>query len=213
VVGSCHVDLTPSSRSRTHQNQALNRQQSSPYLSPIATRRGRGARERRMFGQIETGGSRRRHFDAGPPGLKSAGGTPWFNARKAWTKNLQRRFHTGGTPVPRRRLKRWPYGPGTRCEQTPLHQCTSCLPASPAPEGRHNPCRGREAPGLEVAPPPIRSGGLRHRPFDAGPPGLKSAGGTPWFHSRRAWPKTLQRRSARAGRRCHEEEKCQPYGP
>jgi len=40
---------------------------------------------------------------AGPPGLKIADGTPWFNSRRAWTRNLQRRFRTGGTPVPRRR--------------------------------------------------------------------------------------------------------------
>ena len=57
-----------------------------PALSPIAARRGRGARERRMFGQIETGGSRHRHSDAGPPGLKIAGGTPWLHFTKCMDK-------------------------------------------------------------------------------------------------------------------------------
>jgi hypothetical protein len=40
-----------------------------------------------------------------------------------------------------------PSGPGTRCEPPLLQQHTSCLPAIPAPEGRHYLCRGRQAPG------------------------------------------------------------------
>ena len=77
-----------------------------PTSPQIATRRGRGARNRRLIVLIETGGSRHRHFDAGPPGLKSAGGTPWFNSRRAWRRNLQRRLHTGRTPVPRSRSRK-----------------------------------------------------------------------------------------------------------
>lgn len=55
--------------------------------SPPSLRVGGEEQEnRRLIGLIETGGSRHRHFDAGPPGLKIAGGTPWFNSRSAWTK-------------------------------------------------------------------------------------------------------------------------------
>jgi hypothetical protein len=67
-----------------------------------------------------------------------------------------------------------PYGPEEISGEIVSQQNTGCLPTTPAPEGRHNLCRGREAPGLEEAPPPIHTGGSRHRHFDAGPPGLKT---------------------------------------
>jgi hypothetical protein len=52
-----------------------------------------------------------------------------------------------------------------------------CSPKDlPAPEGRHNLCRGREAPGLdEKKLLPIPTVGSRHRHVDVGPPGLKNA--------------------------------------
>jgi hypothetical protein len=87
-----------------------------PTSPPIATRRGRGARKRRLIDLIETGGSRHRHFDAGPLGLKSAGGTPWLNSRNAWTKSPQRRLHTAGTPVLRGQVLGQSGGPEEKCD-------------------------------------------------------------------------------------------------
>ncbi len=79
-------------------------------------------------------------------------------------------IETGGSR--HRHGKCRPFGPGTRCEETPLQQCTSCLPASPAPEGRHNLGRGRTAPGPEREKSlPICNGGCRYQHFDVGPSG------------------------------------------
>ena len=129
------------------------------------------ARKRRMFGQIETGGSRHRHFDAGPPGLKSAGETPWFNSRNAWKLNLQGRLRTGGHKAGMGR----PYGPEEISGEIVSQQNTGCLPTTPAPEGRHNLCRGRKAPGLEGKKlPHLPAGCRRQRHFDAGPRRLRT---------------------------------------
>jgi len=94
--------MTPSSRSRTHQNQALMGEQSplSLALSPIAARRGRG-NEGWVKRHGESGGSATGNGNVGPPGLKSAGGTPWFNSRSHGQKTPTR-LRTGGMPVPRR---------------------------------------------------------------------------------------------------------------
>jgi hypothetical protein len=46
-------------------------------------------------------------------------------------------------------------------------------------------------PGLEEEElPPIQTEGCATGNGNVGPPGLKSAGGTPWFNSRRAWKKS-----------------------
>ena len=71
-------------------------------LSPIAARQGRED-EIRVVDAVSPVAFATCMGSAGPPGLKIADGTPWFNSRRAWTRNLQRRFRTGGTPVPRRR--------------------------------------------------------------------------------------------------------------
>ncbi len=47
-----------------------------PTSPPSLRVGGEEQEKRRLIGLMETGGSRHRHFDAGPPGLKIASGTP-----------------------------------------------------------------------------------------------------------------------------------------
>jgi hypothetical protein len=95
-VGSSVIGMTPSSRSRTHQNQRLNENDApSHFLSPIAARQGRED-EGWVKRQCESGGSATGHGNVGPPGLKRPIATHEFKQNREPS-----RLHTGGTPVPR----------------------------------------------------------------------------------------------------------------
>ena len=68
-----------------------------------------------------------------------------------------------------------PSGPGTSCEQPLLQQHTSCLPTTPAPEGRHYLMPGPTGPGVEEGKefhpiPPVAVATGFHC---VGPPGLE----------------------------------------
>jgi hypothetical protein len=88
VVGSCHVDLTPSSRSRTHQNQARQGEQ-SPLSLPLPHRYATGERskKRRLIGPIETGGCRHRHGKCRPSGPEER----WRNTMVQFTKSMDKK--------------------------------------------------------------------------------------------------------------------------
>ena len=152
--------MTPSSRSRTHQNQALNRQQ-SPLSLPLPHRYATGERskKRRLIGPIETGGSRHRHGKCRPSGPEESHFHLWVQTKS----DIQRRFRTGGTPVQRSKVKCRPFGPEEISGEILSQQKTGGLPATPAPEGRHNVCRGREAPGWRALRLPSYFNGL-HQP-------------------------------------------------
>jgi hypothetical protein len=92
-----------------------------------------------------------RHFDVGPPGMKRAIAT--LGPKKSLAIAA-------------------PHGRDARATMW-VSRATLCLPKTPAPEGRHSDCRGREAPGLEeMKLPPIPAGCYRHQLFDLGPPSV-----------------------------------------
>jgi hypothetical protein len=62
-----------------------------------------------------------------------------------WRKPPVGGFPTGGCR--HRQFLCRPSGPGPSCDEPLLKQQTGCLPTTPAPEGRHHLCRGRQAPG------------------------------------------------------------------
>ena len=104
---------------------------------------------------------------AGPPGLEQGAMQLYRSSLAAYPQHQPRRGDVtlAGADSPTSESRRtvpssltggcrhrqflcWPSGPGASCDAT-LSQLTGCLPTTPAPEGRHYSCRGRQAPEAE----------------------------------------------------------------
>jgi hypothetical protein len=136
---------------------------------------------------IPTEGCATGNGNVGPTELKSAGGTTWFNSRRAWKKSPMPTLHGRDA-----RATMW------------VSRATLCLPTSPAPEGRHNVCRGREAPGARRRrTPSYPNRRLRHRQWKCRPSGPEERWRNTMVQFTKSMEKISNADSTRAGRPCH----------